>query len=253
MHKQQRNGYGEHTPPTENYMNLAQDHVLSSDLHASPIPAPLKRSILKSFWGNSINCKTISNNKSGLDPYFTYYSQQCRLMLGDGGRHTAARTHRDISRIVQHFKEQRDRGRMLDALRTELHSTKLPNGEDMLQGSINLAARLYLMMSFGDIPNAFTPGRALSWTAGSVQHFLTEYLGPRQVLSSETVKLQKLFNARTVQRLAGIKIEWTSDLGQHLRMIDDDERVAIFHHASFLRLHQERYVTLTLQQIPHKH
>jgi hypothetical protein len=120
----------------------------------------------------------------------------------------------------------------------------------MLQGSINLAARLYLMMSFGDVPNASIPEKALSWTAGLVQYFLTEYLRPRQVLSSESVKLQKLFNARNVQRLAGIKIEWTSDLGQHSRMIHDDERVAIFHHGSFLRLHQDRYVTLPLQQIP---
>jgi hypothetical protein len=230
----------------QNYMNLAQDHVLSADLHESPIPTPVKGAILQSFWETAINCQTIANTESELDPYFTYYSQQCLLMLGDGGRHTAARKHRDISRIVQRFKERRDRGGILNALRTEMHNMKLPDEEDMLQGSINLAARLYLMMSFGDVPNAAIPERALSWTVGSVQHFLTEYLGPRQVLSSESVKLQKLFNGRNVQRLAGIKIEWTADLGQHLRMIHDDERVAIFHHASFLRLHQDRYVTLTL-------
>jgi hypothetical protein len=252
MHKQQRNGR-ERTPAAElQYMNLAQDDVLSADLHKSPIPTPLKCSILKSFWGTAINCQTIANNESELDPYFSYYSEQCRLMLGDNGRHATARKHHDISRIVQLFKEQRDRGRILDALRTEMHKMKLPNGEDMLQGSINLAARLYLMMSFGDVPNALTSERALPWTTGSVQHFLAEYLGPRRVLSSESVKLQTLFNARNMQRLAGIKIKWTSDLGQHLRMIHDDEGVAIFHHASFLKLHKDRYVALTLQQIPHQ-
>jgi hypothetical protein len=99
------------------------------------------------------------------------------------------------------------------------------------------------MMSFGEVPNAFTPERALSWTGASIQDFLKQHLEPRQVLSSTSVKLQKIFNARNIQRLAGIKIEWTSDLGLHLRMIHDDERVAIFHNASFLRLHQQRYVS----------
>jgi hypothetical protein len=126
---------------------------------------------------------------------------------------------------------------------TNILPLNLPDEKDLILGSINLAARLYLMMSFGEVPNAFTPERALSWTGASIQDFLKQHLEPRQVLASTSVKLQKIFNARNIQRLAGIKIEWTSDLGQHLRMIHDDERVAIFHNASFLRLHQQRYVT----------
>jgi hypothetical protein len=253
MYKQRRTGQEERTLTTElQHLNLGQDDILSADLHKSPIPTPLKFSILKSFWGTALNSHTIANNEPELDPYFSYYSEQCHLMLGDNGRHSAARNHHDISRIVQLFKEQRDRRRILDALRTEMHNMKLSIGEDMLEGSIDLAARLYLMMNFGDVPNAFTSERALPWTTGSVQHFLAEYLVPRRVLSSESVKLQTLFNARNIQRLAGIKIEWTSDLGQHLRMIRDDEGVAIFHHASFLRLHKDRYVALTLRQISYQ-
>lgn len=232
----------ESIPLQENNMRPRDDRVLSAELHNSPILAPLKVGILKSFWGINVNLQQIDNNTDQLNPYFSYYSEQCHLMLGDGGRHAAARTHCDISNIIQQFKQQTSREKIIDAVLSDSQLLKLPEGEHMIQGSINLAARLYLMMSFGVIPNAFTPARPLYWTTGSAQDFLAEQLGPTRVLGSQAVKFPKLFNGRNIERLGGIRIEWTSDLDQHLRIIHDEEGVAIFHHAAFLRLHQERYV-----------
>jgi len=48
------------------------------------------------------------------------------------------------------------------------------------------------------------------------------------------VKLEKIFNARNLGRIAGIEIEWTKNLADHLRLIDEDRKVAIFHHATYL-------------------
>ena len=224
-------------------MYILENDLLSTQLQQSVIFSPLKFAIIKSFWGPNITSRTAINNELQLEPYFSYYSKQCHLMLGDGGRHISARRHHDISHIVELFNEEKTLEETVDAIRSNILHLNLPDEEDMILGSINLAARLYLMMSFGEVPNARTPERALSWTGASIQDFLKQHLEPRQVLASTSVKLQKIFNARNIQRLAGIKIEWTSDLGQHLRMIHDDERVAIFHNASFLRLHQQRYVT----------
>jgi hypothetical protein len=55
---------------------------------------------------------------------------------------------------------------------------------------------------------------------------------------SESVKLEKIFNARNLEHIAGIKVRWTSNLADHLRMRDDDTAVELFHYASFLRFHQ---------------
>jgi hypothetical protein len=50
----------------------------------------------------------------------------------------------------------------------------------------------------------------------------------------DSIKLEKSFNALNVQRIGGIKIWWTNNLADHLRMMDDDKAVFVFHHASFL-------------------
>lgn len=53
-------------------------------------------------------------------------------------------------------------------------------------------------------------------------------------MSKFSVKLEKLFNAYNLSRIAGIEIVWTSNLSDHLRRQEDDTRVAVFHHAFFL-------------------
>jgi hypothetical protein len=57
---------------------------------------------------------------------------------------------------------------------------------------------------------------------------------PLQKVLKEHVKLEKLFNAYNLSRIARIEVVWTSNLADHLRMQDDDTRVAIFQHAFFL-------------------
>ena len=59
---------------------------------------------------------------------------------------------------------------------------------------------------------------------------------------TDHVKLERLFNARTIERIAGIKITWTSNLADHLRLLDDDTGVVIFHNA-FLKKMESRYET----------
>ena len=61
-------------------------------------------------------------------------------------------------------------------------------------------------------------------------------------LGSENVKLEKIFNAGNLGRIAGIEIEWTNNLADHLRVVDEDKKVAIFYHASFLECLVKRYV-----------
>lgn len=110
-------------------------------------------------------------------------------------------------------------------------------------GSINLAARILLMIEFGNLPYAFSGHKQLIWEHGTLKDFLQEYFGVPPTLGPERVKLEKNFNAWNLSRIAGIETEWTSNLADHLRMMDDDKKVAIFHHVSFLEL-QQKYVIL---------
>ncbi|KAH8787220.1 hypothetical protein BGZ57DRAFT_736592, partial [Hyaloscypha finlandica] len=55
------------------------------------------------------------------------------------------------------------------------------------------------------------------------------------------VKLERLFTARNIERLADIQVIWTSNLADHLQLEDDDTKVRLFSHTSFLELHRDDF------------
>ncbi|TEY69578.1 hypothetical protein BOTCAL_0112g00160 [Botryotinia calthae] len=83
--------------------------------------------------------------------YFTYYTEQCNQALHDGGRHISARTHRDIVETSEHFKSGASRGDIIQILMAKLPTHRqTTDGEKLVNGTIDLAARLVLMMDFGE-------------------------------------------------------------------------------------------------------
>ena len=56
---------------------------------------------------------------------------------------------------------------------------------------------------------------------------------------SENAKLPKAFTAANLEQIAGIKVQWTSNLADHLSLKDDDTKVMLYHQASFLELHKQ--------------
>jgi hypothetical protein len=48
---------------------------------------------------------------------------------------------------------------------------------------------------------------------------------------SDHVKLERLFTARNIERVADIQVIWTSNLADHLQLEDDDTKVRLFSHA----------------------
>ena len=77
----------------------------------------------------------------------------------------------------------------------------------------------------------------LDWKDGTIKDLVNSEIVCQSDMN-EGVKLEKIFNARNPERIAGIKIRWTSNLADHLRMREEDTAVEIFHYASFLRFHK---------------
>ncbi|KAL9100442.1 MAG: hypothetical protein Q9163_004187 [Psora crenata] len=92
------------------------------------------------------------------------------------------------------------------------------------------------MVEVGCIPNSFSGRKELKWEHGSLQEFIHTHFGVPGKLNNERVKLERLFVARNLERITGISIFWTNNLADHLRMMEHDTQVAIFHHASFLEM-----------------
>jgi hypothetical protein len=214
-------------------------------LHCMLLPTPpdssVKCSIVQSYWGGSTSAVSTDVEAGTYDALFEHYFQQCSLALLNNGQHVFARRHQDLSRIVGLFKEGLDRQIIFEKLQESLKLSRGEADDEIVNGTIDLAARLFTMMNVGELPHGITGSSEMTWSDGSMQDFLDQYFSQPPVLSSENMKLEKLFNARNLKRVAGIRIKWTSNLAEHLCMVDDDEKVAVFHHAAFLRLHQRRY------------
>jgi hypothetical protein len=86
----------------------------------------------------------------------------------------------------------------------------------------------------------FSGRSEILWKGASLQEFVAHFFGEGPVLGHEKVKLDKIFIARNLSRIAGVEILWTDNLVDHLRLTDDDTKVHVFHHASFLEFQQQR-------------
>ena len=212
---------------------------LESHFQSSPIYTHTQSEIIEQFWGPNAFPKQLHNgeasSKLSLDLYFDYYTDQCGLAMHDGGRHISARTHQSIIDIVQHLKEPLSR----EALRQLLPMPNPPNETEKRDGSIDLAARLLLMIDFGSLRYGFSGRKQLVWDRSSLKEFVHDHFSVPLTLSHGHVKLEKTFNARNLGQIAGIEIVWTNNLADHLRMIDEDKKLYIFHHASFLEYQQK--------------
>ena len=208
-------------------------------IHRTPTSPTTAVELLTQLWSCDSSPR-LENQELDLEAYFTYYKTQGSHALHDGGRHISARTHREILEIAKNLEEGLSREVIRERLSSKLADPKPANENEMLDSSIDLAARLVSMMDIGVLQYGFSGRRELVWNHGSLQKFVNNYFNVPVVLGQD-VKLEKIFNARNLGRIAGINIVWTDNLADHLRMIDDeDKNVAIFHHASFLK-GQNRY------------
>jgi len=213
---------------------------LESSVQLSPISIEARCEILNQLWGIIISPSQYYNSNLDFDVYFSYYTGQCNDSLHDGGRHVSVRTHRDVINIAQDLKSSQTRADIKRTIASKLRTPRPANEDEILDGSIDLVLRLLLMVEFGQLQYGFTGRKQLVWVTKPLEQFVRGYFNTPQALGQETVKLEKIFNARNLGRIAGIEIEWTENLADHLRLTDGDKKVAIFHHASFLECQLKR-------------
>lgn len=211
---------------------------LNTSLHTELISAVTRCQFINDLCGLSIDPQTLITYNLDLDSYFVYYSAQCRSALLDRGQHIAARTHRDITDIASYIRDGQQREDVKQKIKSKLLTCSSPHDDRIAENTIDLAASLLLMMQFRDLPFGISRWRPLKWTHGSLQEFLKSQWDYQPMLK-ETVKLESIFNAPNLTRIAGIRIEWTDNLNDHLKMIGDDTTVMIFHHASFLEMQRQ--------------
>lgn len=206
-----------------------------------PLSSKCKQAILSTIFDYKLDSGNISQRCTPNDSYFSYY----KMVVEDIRAHHSTDTHQGIADLVSLFKgPEATRQTVESILRSRLLSHELDDSEEILENWITLAARLLLMVPIGGLATGksirISGETKLDWKHGTMKDLLNSEIVP-QTAMKEGVKLEKIFNARNLERVAGIKIRWTSNLADHLRMREEDTVVEIFHYASFLRFHKNWY------------
>ncbi|KAK0725072.1 hypothetical protein B0H67DRAFT_482567 [Lasiosphaeris hirsuta] len=170
------------------------------------------------------------------DTYCEYYRGQWHLVAGNSdGRYVAVQTADATNWLAQELATNptKTREEILERLKSK-YGLVVSADDEAWDTSVNLAARLLLMLKFGVVKHQRMPRRYLSWTSASLQSFVKDHFDVAPVLNCDHLRLPKTFDAWGVFAIAGIEIDFTDNLADHLLLVEDDSKVLIFHHASFL-------------------
>jgi hypothetical protein len=213
--------------------------TLTGLLHET-LDSDTKRQLLLLLWPSPI----VLPKNIDWEPFFTYYTKQCQHALHDQGKHILARTHQHILDMSRDLEQPCDRETAESHIQPLFTSPNHPRQEEILDNTIDLAARIYTMVNIGGGKFAIFGQCQLEWENGNLKDFLSDYFDQKPEQDKNNLKLERAFKACKLHKIAGINIQWTDNLADHLRLVDDEDKtVAIFHHASFLKF-QNRYTTL---------
>ncbi|KAG8525760.1 uncharacterized protein KY384_000520 [Bacidia gigantensis] len=219
---------------------LGQHVDLDSQINQTPDSDTCWRQILNVLWARQLTIHNVSTRRAELNCYFQYYATQGRQALEDGGREIVYRSHREFLEIVQMIVTGKTRQEIYQHVEQRVPSPRPNNADALVDNAIDLAARLLLMIQVGD-PSHYILNRCeeILWEQGTIKDFLSLNFKTQTVLAIDQTKLDILFNARNLDRIAGLKIEWTFNLADHLLLRDSehdpDAIIHIFHCASFLQ------------------
>jgi len=210
---------------------------LDISLQSFPILAGIRNQIQAAFWGQN----HVANEHKGqpsTDYYFdVYYSPRCQHFAREGGRHISSKTHSDIAQIASWIlqDERRDviRSRLVGQLREQETDDKA------IASSIDMCASLLGMVECGKQEFVFSGRNPIIWAGGTLRDCLAQRFITQTTLDARNLRLTKGFTGRTLSRIGGIKIKWTTNLVDHLLLTDDDQAVFIFQCASFLKLQKK--------------
>ena len=221
----------------KNLFKMASQDRLSQSLASTELPLLVRRAIINGIFQIDLTPENFLSWDNGLQAWFNdWFEEQCQATANQ----VSVKTHRDLLHILAYLQSA-DR----NTTRTEVAeqicvSTSIANLEDeRLNASLTLAARIWLSVSIDSLRHFFALGYFICWNKNqTLSDALDKELCPKSQ-ASETVKLPKVFTAANLEKIAGIQVQWTSNLADHLVLKDDDTKVMLFHQASFLELSKQ--------------
>ncbi|KAG9230746.1 hypothetical protein BJ875DRAFT_384492 [Amylocarpus encephaloides] len=187
-----------------------------------------KCAILKALFGCQLSVDDFARSPKIWGGYFEYYHEQSIMALSNNGLSNVVQTHGDVVSMVKLLQVPEHTRETIQKLeKARLEDLKRDVDHEKICNAIDLGVKLGMMLLGGE--------GVLAWQDDQLLVSLSTEFSKVGLLEKEKVRLDKLFNARNLDHIAGLKIVWTSNLADHLRVQNDDTEVSIFHCASFLK------------------
>ena len=190
----------------------------------------VRESIVTNLWPSN---QAMTGLIDDFDAYFEYYRDQCR---NENPNDHVAQNQLDVVDIAQHINSNVDRS--LSQLCDDLHRSypRFANDPLRLSNSIELTARLWLMINVQNLrPGDYcTLPMAWAWPGTSTLVDVVQSLRRRPVPGIGWIQqFPDVFNAFEVCRMGGFRIEWTDNLASHLSL--EGKTIYLYHHVSVLK------------------
>lgn len=216
---------------------------VEDSVQVNPVLAVDRADIINSLWQNSTQISP--KYLQAWEAYFFYYTDECKTALERRGEYATVRSHQDVIDIAKDLED----GRTKDEIKQKIISqfTQQQNDETkqrMAEGSVRLVVRLISMIDVGSVRTDRIRSRAPVPWQDEQQNLKTALETNFQAGTSvpKTSQFDRYFNAINIRKFAGLEIQWTDNLADHLRLVDYDTRLCVFYHVTFLR-GQNRYVS----------
>ena len=195
----------------------------------STLSKAVQQSIIANLWPSN---QALTGSIDDFDAYLEYYNDQCRIQTHVDH---VAQTQLDIVDMAQHI--DRNIGSLLNNLRDSLHLPypRFPNDPAQLSNSIELTARLWLMIN---VQKATSGGyrtlrSAWDWPDTSRLVDVVQSLCKRTVPGVVSAqRFPDVFNTFDLGKMGGFRTEWTDNLANHL--IFEGQTIYLYYHVSVL-------------------
>jgi hypothetical protein len=231
---------------------LRPRNVLNVSLKKTPKDANFKRAAINKIWNIDLNLTDFKDEEEAYSAYFRHTYQDLCNAACTGNSQISSFTHQQVLTIVTELRAGAQSREQVVAKRHILRE-QCPQAE--AERAINLAASLLVPLNFSGVGGA-RRGETVNWAAtDSLELVINSRLAallsatdaalksPQSSCTSCNLSLRfpKSFNARQIKYVAGFEIVWTSNLLDHLLVLDADEKVKvhIYHQVKLLRNHQE--------------
>jgi hypothetical protein len=223
---------------------LESEKAMKKESPLSQANGPLSSNALDFIWGRRPS--SLSNGENGSEICHGAYHDYYWYQFGNYAQPESATVlgHAHVLAAVAHLNNDTNRDEIVH------HMQGLLGPQAALEASeaesfLNLSARLLLMIEFGVLRDQVNPRRYVLWREGSVKEVLaSQFYEPLGDEPDSRTILAKSFDAWSIHNVAGIEVRFTDNLADHLRLVESDTVVLVFHHASFLEYQLEQYVNL---------